>query len=100
MKPARIVIVLTILGLVAGLGSVRAQSVRSSSSGGGGGNTTTTAFNPTSYIARPTALGTSSAGAQISLLNLGSAPLTINTLTLGGVNATDFSLSGTCANGT
>jgi hypothetical protein len=66
--------------------------------GGGSGNSTTPAFNPTTYLAAATAVGDSTVGTA-SLINLGSASLTIATITLAGPNAGDFALSGTCANG-
>jgi hypothetical protein len=92
MKAARIRLALVfgvLFCLIAPPVSVRAQ---------GGGNNTTAAFNPTAFLANATALGDSTSG-TVSLINLGSSSLTITTITLAGTNASDFGMSGTCANG-
>lgn len=44
-------------------------------------------------------VGTASAAQTVTLKNTGMANLTLTTISVGGINAADFSKSGTCANG-
>jgi hypothetical protein len=79
---------------MAGAGSAMAQK----GSGGGGGNQTTAAFSP-SLLPLLYSSVASSTVVNLTLFNVGSAPLTIGTITIGGAAAADYSSSGTCANG-
>src|SRR2546423_2571990 len=63
----------------------------------GNTNPTTGAFTPSSVVIK-TNVG-SSTSVAINLFDLSSPPLTIDTITISGAQATDFSLSGSCAPG-
>jgi hypothetical protein len=84
-----------LLTLFVGTGSLFAQK---GSGGGGGGNATTVSFTPSNYVVKPTGLGSASS-LSIDLINTGSSPLTIKTTTIGGAQAADYALGGTCVNG-
>jgi hypothetical protein len=65
---------------------------------GSGGNQTTAFFSPGALPLLYSAVGGSSVS-SLTLSNVGSAPLTIGTIAIGGAAAADYRLSGTCANG-
>jgi len=79
---------------MAGAGNAMAQK----GGGGGGGNQTNAAFSPALLPLLYSSVASASV-VNLTLLNVGSAPLTIGTITISGAAAADYSLSGTCANG-
>jgi hypothetical protein len=81
--------------LLAGAGSAAAQK---GGGGGGGLNTTTVSYTPTNYTITPTSVGSSSV-VTITLADTGSSSLSIKTIAVGGAQAGDYSLGGTCTNG-
>lgn len=97
MNIARRLTLLLIVSLATAV-VAQAQGGRGGGGGGGGGTQPAPVFSPLSYSATATGLGSTSSG-TVNLINLGSAPLTISSITLGGANAADYTLGGTCVAG-
>ncbi len=79
--------------LTAGAGTALAQK-----GGGSGGNQTTAAFSPSALPLLYASVGSSTI-VNLTLANVGSAPLTIGAITVTGAAAADYRLSGTCTSG-